>query len=367
MRALLATTALMLAATPFAAESEARIGAPAPALTLSKSFKGELLTGFKPGKSYVVEFWATWCGPCKVSIPHLTELAKKHKDVTFVGVSVWESGRVVNESDHAKIEAFVKTMGDKMGYNVAADTAAGGMDKGWMDAYGQDGIPAAFIIDQQGRVAYVDHPMSPKFEKALEQVQAGTWDIAKARDEMDVATANRAAAQKSQAAMNEAMKAIAPTVKTKLYEGDFAGAEATVAEAAKANPITTQDGKTVILPASPQVIRVAGADEALYHRYAKYLAKQPGSDPQQLNSIAWNICTSKRLKSPDFAVAAIVATRACELTSYKDAQILDTLGLALFKAGRKEQAVKIQELAVSLADEGSKAELAQRLSEFKKG
>ena len=35
----------------------------------------------------VVEFWATWCGPCRTSIPHLIELQKKFKDVMFVGIS----------------------------------------------------------------------------------------------------------------------------------------------------------------------------------------------------------------------------------------------------------------------------------------
>jgi thiol-disulfide isomerase/thioredoxin len=69
---------------------ELKLGDPAPALKVSKFVKGSPVTKFEPGKFYVVEFWATWCGPCKTSIPHLTEMAKKYKDVQFVGVSVWE-------------------------------------------------------------------------------------------------------------------------------------------------------------------------------------------------------------------------------------------------------------------------------------
>ena len=44
---------------------------------------------FEAGKVYVVEFWATWCPPCRTSIPHLTEVQKQFKDkgVTVIGIS----------------------------------------------------------------------------------------------------------------------------------------------------------------------------------------------------------------------------------------------------------------------------------------
>src|SRR5262249_55752858 len=66
------------------------IGDPAPKLEVKSFVKGEPVKEFEPGKNYVVEFWATWCGPCKATIPHLTELQKKHPEVAFIGVSIWE-------------------------------------------------------------------------------------------------------------------------------------------------------------------------------------------------------------------------------------------------------------------------------------
>ena len=68
------------------------LGDPAPPLTVSSWVKGDKVEKFEPGKMYVVEFWATWCGPCLESIPHLTELAHKYKDkgVRFIGVDIWE-------------------------------------------------------------------------------------------------------------------------------------------------------------------------------------------------------------------------------------------------------------------------------------
>jgi len=116
------------------------VGDSAPNMSVSKWVKGTPITSFEKGKIYVVEFWATWCGPCKVSIPHLTELANKYKDqVSFTGVSVWED----NQSD---VEPFVTNMSDKMAYNVAMDVVPandtrgshGEMALSWMKAAGRN-------------------------------------------------------------------------------------------------------------------------------------------------------------------------------------------------------------------------------------
>jgi thiol-disulfide isomerase/thioredoxin len=121
-----------------------------------------------PGKVYVVEFWATWCQPCRKSIPHLTELAKKYADrVVFVGVS--------NE-DVATVKPFVADQGDQMAYNVAVDTA-GKVINGYMAAFGQGGIPTAFIVDAAGKVVWLGHPMD-NLDEVLDKVLAGTYTTA---------------------------------------------------------------------------------------------------------------------------------------------------------------------------------------------
>ena len=117
-------------------------------------------SSLEPGKVYVVEFWATWCGPCRVTIPHLTELQKKHVDVVFIGVSVCEQ-------DQDAVKPYVEAMGDQMAYRVAMDLDP--REGGWqrrhhghdVDAAArQGGIPIAFIIDKDGRIAWIGHPIS---------------------------------------------------------------------------------------------------------------------------------------------------------------------------------------------------------------
>ena len=79
--------ALALAGSLFSAD----LGDEAKPLQISKWVKGKKvdLAKGKGKKVYVVEFWATWCPPCRTTIPHLTELQKKYKDkgVVFIGVS----------------------------------------------------------------------------------------------------------------------------------------------------------------------------------------------------------------------------------------------------------------------------------------
>ena len=115
---LLATTALtamQFASTPSQAQTSSiivaqaqtdekksdklSIGDAAPALEATKWLQGKEVKKFEKDKVYVVEFWATWCPPCRTSIPHLTELQKKNKDVTFIGVSAFEN-------DQKQVEPF---------------------------------------------------------------------------------------------------------------------------------------------------------------------------------------------------------------------------------------------------------------------
>lgn len=152
------------------------IGDPAPALKYAKWIKGTPITSYKKDHLYVFEFWATWCGPCKAAMPHLTDLAKKYKDqATFTGVNIWEkTGDKPYESSLPAVTNFVKSVGDKMGYNVVADNNEQHMANKWMIAAGQNGIPSTFLL-KNDRIIWIGHPI--KLDSMIELSIAGKYDM----------------------------------------------------------------------------------------------------------------------------------------------------------------------------------------------
>jgi thiol-disulfide isomerase/thioredoxin len=145
-----------------------KVGDAAPRLSVKEFLKGEPVSNLEKGTVYVVEFWATWCPPCRTTIPHLTKLQKKHRDAVFIGVSI-------AERNLAGVKPFVQQMGDQMAYRVALDDAQGSMMKTWFAAAGQKGIPSAFIINKDGRIAWIGHPM--QMDGPLEQILTDKYDL----------------------------------------------------------------------------------------------------------------------------------------------------------------------------------------------
>jgi len=155
-----------------------KVGDPAPKLETGKWVQGDPVKEFQKGKAYIVEFWATWCGPCRASIPHLNEIYGKYKDkgLIVIGQNCWEN-------DDALVAPFVKKMGDKMTYRVALDDKTankkGQMAKTWMEAAERNGIPSAFLVDTKGVIAWIGHPMELE-DKVIEDALAGKSDGQKA-------------------------------------------------------------------------------------------------------------------------------------------------------------------------------------------
>jgi thiol-disulfide isomerase/thioredoxin len=130
--------------------------------------------------TFVVEFWATWCGPCIKSIPHLADLHRKHgKDgLVILGIS--------NE-DVETVDKFMKKKRPgggtiDMPYSVGIDEDMATNGK-WME--GIDGIPHAFIVNKAGDIVWSGHPLDPAFDSALEQTLAGKLDAAAARKQAE--------------------------------------------------------------------------------------------------------------------------------------------------------------------------------------
>ncbi|MEP6611598.1 MAG: TlpA disulfide reductase family protein, partial [Mucilaginibacter sp.] len=150
------------------------MGDAAPALRVKNWIKGAPVAGFEKGKVYVIDFWATWCGPCVKAFPHLSDLARKYKGkVTFAAVSVLED-RGTRGATPEKLKAFVDGMGDKMDFSVAAEDTAS-TQRDWKGAFHQTFIPVSFVINGQGRVAWIGNTIY--VDSALAKIVNNTWDI----------------------------------------------------------------------------------------------------------------------------------------------------------------------------------------------
>jgi thiol-disulfide isomerase/thioredoxin len=332
------------------------LGDSAPKFDVKSFVKGEPVSEFEPGKNYVVEFWATWCPPCRTSIPHLTELQKKNPSVIFIGVSI-------SEPDQAKVKPFVEEMGDKMAYRVAIDSVPekdknneGAMAKSWMTAAGQDGIPTAFIVNKEGKIAWIGHPM--EMDKPLEKVIAGTWDLKAVVEEQRKAVEAEAKLAKMQAKLNAALTSGDPK---KLV----AVADAAISEIPASEPMIGPMKLTALIKLNEQ-------DKAL--EYAKKLGKSELSkNADGLNGLAWAIVDPDAGIKPSeklIEFALETARRADEMAESKDAAIADTLAKTYFDAGQATKAVETQERAIRLI-KGSPAEaqideFKERLEKYKK-
>ena len=334
------------------------VGDSAPALKVAKWAKGTPFTNFKPGQVYVVEFWATWCGPCKVSIPHISELAAKYgKKVNFVGVSIWETEPGKSDTTYmAKVEQFVKDMGEKMAYNVAIDGPEGTMAETWMKAAGENGIPSAFVIDQKGKVAWIGHPME-KMDKVIDEVLAGTWNPTAYAD-------NRAKMAAAQEAMNKAMKEISQLV----MAGNVAGAVAKIDDLFAENPDAERG--MFMYRFNIQLKEDEAAAQAYFGKLADGIFKD---DANALNSMAWTIVDDEvKIKNRNVDLALKMSDKSNAMTKYEIAMYLDTLAMCWFRKDNLDKAIEFQTKAVeALKDDKSVPadivkDIKDRLEMFKK-
>lgn len=378
----------------------AALGDPAAALQIAEWVKGGpvALADGKGKTVYVVEFWATWCPPCRTSIPHLTELQKKFKDkgVVFLGVS--------NEKPEV-IRPFVDKMGDKMDYVVAADkdrkTSAA-----YMGAYGAKGIPHAFVVDKEGRVVWQGHPMA-ELEETIQAILDGKFDLNSARrraeaqellekfyelagDDSRKEEVDKLGRQIE--SLDKELNGIVPgekfnaenarrlikldRVMGEYREAVFAGKKPEEADVllrpakdlAPAGFDVDDFKKGVLLQYAfrQYMMEAAGkADSAKLTDLAAQLDPSGCKQSMLLNEMAWGLLSDSRIKKRDVPLAFKLAKAAFDLSEGKEPAIIDTYARALAESGKLDEAIAQQKRAVELAtDKDVKAALEETLKSY---
>ncbi len=306
------------------------VGDKAPALTIAEWMKGSAVKSFEPGHVYVIEYWATWCGPCIASMPHLSELQKKYADKNLTVIGVTAADKRGNTLEKAR--AMVTDKGDKMAYTVAWDTDRTTSDA-WMTAAGRQGIPCSFVVDKQGKIAFIGHPM--ELDTPLAQLVADKYDIESAAKAYRAKAVIEARAMTLQATFQKSKKA-----------NDWDAAIRAADEL-----IGFEGGGYVGYAAAKfDMLLVDKKDESAAYAWGRQVLTGVGKDePGALNQMAWSIVDpDSTIANRDLDLALKLAERSNELTGGKNAAVLDTVARVHFTRGDIEKAIEVQTKAAAI-------------------
>ena len=144
MKNIIVSVALSLAG--FIASSQIKLDQLAPEISLPGVKDKPVTLSSLKGKVVLIDFWASWCGPCRAAIPGVVKLYQKYKDQGFevFGVSI----------DSKKTDWIRAIAQDKITYTQVNDTA------GWYspvaEKYGVNAIPNTFLLDKSGKVVAIN-------------------------------------------------------------------------------------------------------------------------------------------------------------------------------------------------------------------
>lgn len=322
------------------------VGDPAPAIEASNWYRGEAVSHLEPGSVYVVDFWATWCGPCVRAMPHLSELQNTYKQegLRVIAVSI-DTG----ESANAQVAKFVERRSDDITFDVALDS--GQTKVNWLDASGRDSIPSTYVVDREGTVVWMGNPTTPEGEfdepvidRVLREVMSDSYDteraIASARATVLEARAVRQRAERVEQLTNE--------MGTLWSGGDIEGALELVDEIISLDPVNNSE------------LALRKAEVLLYERNdleaasAFFVAMLEGpyfDDNETLLGLA-NLFTGDVDPGEAGREAAITAAELVVSREPHPESIL-TLARAQFAAGLQDEAVKNAIWARDFFDYGS--------------
>jgi thiol-disulfide isomerase/thioredoxin len=321
-----------------------KAGDPAPAIKATKWLQGAEVKEFAPGKVYVVEFWATWCGPCIVMMPHLGDLQReyKNKGVTFIGYSAKDPSNT-----QERVTAFVEKRGPKLGYTMCyaddRETYAA-----WMTAAGRGGIPCSFVVDQGGRIAWIGHPMY--LDVVLPKVVSGTWKVEGdgaivARIEEEVTTVFKSFSKGPE----EALKTVA----------DFEKAHPELAHI----PYFTGPKLNAMLKAKKTDEAKKFAEEVLARAIKQ-------DDPLPPNTVALALRTQGKDDKELLSVALKASEAGLKIAGDKDARAILGVAEAHFALGDKAKAKEFGAKAIAAAETepaATKTFIANAVKKFEEG
>jgi len=159
--------------------SQLTIGDNAPELKIEQWLKYGGFKSLQSGKVYLVDLWATWCVPCIVGMPHLSELQKTYSQKGLEVIGITSEDKYGNTLEN--VRKFVLKKDSLMNYNVAwvspstKDSEQGIWLHPWMQKSRFGNLPTSFLIDRNGKIVYMGDPAT--IDKTLDDVINGHYDV----------------------------------------------------------------------------------------------------------------------------------------------------------------------------------------------
>lgn len=285
-----------------------------------------------PTKVYVVEFWATWCAPCKKSIPHINQL---YQDLNPRGLEVIG----ISDEPVNTVKSFVREKGSAMSYTIACSKKEDDyISEKFMRAAGLNGIPCAFIISRAGKVCYIGHPMEPDFERILKLTVANRYDPElTARVEPTVAAARRAAKLRN---YKEAER---------LYDQAFAEGPGVLVDVGLENW---------------RMIAEQASNSANASTYIRSVVDRVSKDKYALMAVADYLATDPDIKERDLEAAKYAADKLKSISRAEDSEAFATIASVEAARGDLNAAAEIQYEAWMAAAPSAKPALKRTLDTY---
>ncbi|MBX3365462.1 MAG: redoxin family protein [Phycisphaeraceae bacterium] len=343
------------------------VGAQAPAFQPQTWVKGAPVTRFEPGMVYVVEFWATWCGPCVAVIPHLTELQKTHGTDKLTVIGVASADQRMGLSD---VESFVERQGAKMDYRVAF-TPQRKIWTDWMTAAGRSGIPSSFVVDGEGRISFIGHPASG-LDAAVERAIASTGRSSPGAGGGDSTAKLDPREERRRAMIQARVQEFAKEAEEYIKQEQYPRAIATI------DRILALDGEGQYAWAGRklELMVLSSRNERPVTAYAKKMVEKDYAEhPRGLAQVSAAIQRlEKREQRPDVSkelrdLASANVKKASEMTRQGDPEIEEILAGDLWMRGDKRAAAEAQKRAVEATkdDQVKREARMKKLDEYLRG
>jgi len=319
-----ATTLTLATALPRPAAA-LDVGQMAPPLAIDKWIQGRPidLQKEKGSRIFMVEFWATWCPPCKASVPRLNTMQKQYeKDLTIIGVTAEDD----RGNTTATVKRFVKEQGSNMSYTVAMDD---GMrtSLAYMGDAQVIGIPYAFLVARNGMVAWQGSPLDPALDEVIASLISGEFDL----------DAAKVAGQ-----VEQRFQALNPLVQMGHWNAVWDGLVGIL----KLDP-----SNETALELMLAVHNERRQKPSLYREWAKGHIAGNRDNVKAMQRLAATLCDNPDLPSrfPDLALEA--AKAAYEGSNRRDVHSIVTYARTLYLIGELDRAIALQTEAVAVADD----------------